>query len=108
MSHLRKGGSAANLMFLATAMIWGFAFVAQRHGADHLTPFAFNGVRYILGGICMLPVIFIFEKKGTPWRDKKLLLASLVTGFVLFAFCSARKPTRISGSAPCLPRSVCI
>ena len=85
MSHLRKGGSAANLMFLATAMIWGFAFVAQRHGADHLTPFAFNGVRYILGGICMLPVIFIFEKKGTPWRDKKLLLASLVTGFVLFA-----------------------
>ena len=30
-------------------------------------------------------MILIFERKGTPWRDKKLLLASLAAGFVLFA-----------------------
>ena len=81
----RQGGMAANLMFLLTALIWGFAFVAQRQGADFLAPFSFNGVRYILGGLCLLPVILMFERKGTPWRDKKLLLASLAAGFVLYA-----------------------
>lgn len=81
----RQGGMAANLMFLLTALIWGFAFVAQRQGADYLAPFSFNGIRYILGGLCLLPVILIFERKGTPWRDKKLLLASLAAGFVLYA-----------------------
>ena len=85
MPKMKKGGIAANLMFLATAMIWGLAFTAQRLGADHLAPFSFNGIRYILGGLCMLPVILMFERRGTPWRDRRLWTASLITGFILFA-----------------------
>ena len=41
----RQGGMAANLMFLLTALIWGFAFVAQRQGADYLAPFSFNSAK---------------------------------------------------------------
>lgn len=78
-------GFAANLMFFFTALIWGFAFAAQRLGADFLDPFAFNGIRYILGSAALLPVVLIFERKGTPWCDKRLLIASLSAGFVLYA-----------------------
>ena len=85
MQKSNKGGLTANLMFFFTALIWGFAFVAQRQGADYLAPFSFNGIRYILGSAVLIPVILVFERKGTPWRDKKLLLASLAAGFVLFA-----------------------
>lgn len=84
MSKSNKRGIAANLLFLTTAMIWGLSIVAQRFGADHMTPFAFNGIRYLLGGTCMLPVILLFERHGTPWRDRRLLLSSLVTGVILF------------------------
>ncbi len=85
MASIKRGGFAANLMFLFTALIWGFAFVAQRQGTDHMSPMAFNGVRYLLGSVALLPVILVFERKGTPWRDKKLLLSSLLTGAILFA-----------------------
>lgn len=75
----------ANLMFFATALIWGFSFVAQRQGADHLSTFTFNGIRYVVGAVSLLPVILIFDRHGTPLRDKKLLLASLTAGFILYA-----------------------
>ena len=39
----------ANLMLLVTAAIWGFAFVAQRVAMEHLGPFSFNGIRFLLG-----------------------------------------------------------
>lgn len=85
MSKPNKSGMTANIMFFITALIWGFAFTAQRQGADYLAPFSFNGIRYILGGIVMIPVVLVFERRGTPLRDKKLWIASLVTGFILFA-----------------------
>ena len=84
MQNSKKGGMAANLMFFITALIWGFSFVAQRQGADYLEPFAFNAIRYFMGAAALFPVILIFERKGTPWKEKKLLLASVVAGFVLY------------------------
>ena len=50
-------------LLLMTAMIWGFAFVAQRMGADYVGAFTFNGIRFALGAISLIPVILIFEKK---------------------------------------------
>ena len=45
-----------NGLLLLTALIWGFGFVAQRLGMDHVGPFTFNGIRFILGGLCLLPL----------------------------------------------------
>lgn len=53
----------SNLLLLMTAMIWGFAFVAQRIGADSVGAFTFNGTRFLLGAFSLIPVILIFEKK---------------------------------------------
>ncbi len=72
------------LLFL-TAMIWGFAFVAQFFGADEVGPFAMNGLRFPLGTLSLLPIIFIFERKKMEKEGKKKLIkASICAGVALF------------------------
>ena len=46
----------ADLLLLVTALVWGFGFVAQRAGMEYVGPFTFNGIRFLLGGICLLPM----------------------------------------------------
>ena len=51
--------------FLAlAAFIWGTAFVAQSIGGDNCGPYTFNCIRSILGGLILIPVIFILNKSG--------------------------------------------
>ncbi len=76
-------------ILLITAMIWGFAFVAQRVGSDFVQPFAFNGIRFMLGAVSLIPVILIFEKKEKRneihnLKMRKTLIAGCVAGVVLF------------------------
>lgn len=65
--------SAAEL--LLTAFIWGVAFVAQSVGMDYIGPFTFNCVRSIIGGVVLIPLVFILTKKNrvekTP-EEKKI------------------------------------
>lgn len=51
----------ANLFLLLAAMIWGFAFVAQRVGMDHVGPFTFNAVRFALGSLSLLPLMLLLK-----------------------------------------------
>ncbi|MFP4038106.1 MAG: DMT family transporter, partial [Desulfobacteraceae bacterium] len=46
----------ADWLLLLTALIWGSAFVAQRAGMEHVGPFTFNGVRFALGSLILLPL----------------------------------------------------
>ena len=69
-----------------TAMIWGFAFVAQFFGADEVGPFAMNGLRFPLGTLSIIPVMLLFEKgKSSKEERKKTVKASLLAGTALFA-----------------------
>ena len=72
------------LLFL-TAIIWGFAFVAQRVGSEYVGAFTFNGIRFLLGSISLIPVILFFEKEKF---DKKKIVKTLwvgaIAGVVLF------------------------
>ena len=72
------------LLFL-TAIIWGFAFVAQRVGADFVGAFTFNGIRFLLGSLSLIPVILLFEREKFD-RSKfvKTLVPGLLAGVVLF------------------------
>ncbi|MBP2650741.1 MAG: putative superfamily transporter inner rane protein [Firmicutes bacterium] len=78
-----------NLLLLLAAIIWGFAFVAQRVGMDHIQPFTFSGIRFILGSLSLLPLIFYF-KANSPTTNKAgvhvkpALKAGLLAGAVLF------------------------
>ena len=51
------------LILLLTATIWGVAFVAQSVGMDYVQPFTFNGVRSIIGGLVLIPVILVLDRK---------------------------------------------
>ena len=92
-------------LLLMTAMIWGFAFVAQRLGADYVEVFTFNGVRFLLGGLSLIPVILLFEKKEKAAaahkpRMKITVLAGVIAGLVLFtASALQQKGIEITGSA---------
>lgn len=72
-------------LLLLTAMIWGFAFVAQVAGTDHIGSFTMCGTRFLLATLALIPVILIFERgRSTPRERKDTAFASLVTGTILF------------------------
>ncbi len=68
----------ADLLLFLTAAIWGFAFVAQREGMEHIGPFLFNGIRFALGGTSLLPIYYFLEykkpKSGSDTSNIKGLL----------------------------------
>lgn len=87
------------MMLLLTALIWGSSFVAQRAGMEYIGPFTFNGIRSLIGGLVLIPVIFLFSKEknaelteGEKKAGKKtLLLGGILCGIVLFAASSLQQ-----------------
>lgn len=75
-----------NLLLLSAAAIWGFAFVAQRDGMNHLGPLIFNGIRFILGALTVLFLLAFDRKTGYQelFSSKTLLLHGLMAGLALF------------------------
>ena len=71
-----------NLMLLATAIIWGSAFVAQSDGLNYVGPFTYNACRTLLGGIVLIPVIALLRAVDPEKRQKadKPSFKNTVTG----------------------------
>ncbi|MCL2215109.1 MAG: DMT family transporter [Treponema sp.] len=79
----------ADFLLLLTAAVWGFGFVAQRSGMEHTGPFAFNGVRFILGALSLLPLILLRRRRAgrahlAQPSFRRLSAASAAAGSVLF------------------------
>jgi len=76
----------ANLLLLLAAAIWGFGFVAQRLGMEHLEPYAFNGIRFAIGALSLLPLVWWYSKRQLlKGQDiKTLCQAGLPVGVLLF------------------------
>ncbi len=78
-----------NMLFFLIALVWGVSFISQSKGVELIPPVAFNGIRSLLGGIVLLPVIFFLDrakkKKGTPIYkiDKTLIIAGVLCGILL-------------------------
>lgn len=81
-----------NIMLLVAAILWGTTFVAQSEGMDHMGPLTYQASRSILGGLFLIPIIFIMDsvkkKRGTyapPTKEtkKKTLLVGIVCGVIL-------------------------
>lgn len=66
---MHKPFRLGDMLLLVTAAIWGFAFVAQRAGMDHVGPFTFNGIRFALGGLALIPVRMAFLRRGAIATD---------------------------------------
>ncbi|WP_061910627.1 DMT family transporter [Devosia sp. Leaf420] len=73
----------AALLLLLCTMFWGFAFVAQKSAMGTMGPLSFAGVRYILGGLLVLPLAL------GEWKRRKVTLTRnnwLLIGVLCFAF----------------------
>jgi drug/metabolite transporter (DMT)-like permease len=57
-----------SILLVLTALIWGIAFVAQSEGGDAVGPYTFNCVRSIIGGLVLLPVIYMVDKINKPLK----------------------------------------
>ena len=76
----------ANVMLLLTACIWGFAFIPQRTAMDHMGPYFFNALRFLLGAISLLPICWVLHKKKVQSKGgaKQFWIFGGVIGCVLF------------------------
>jgi drug/metabolite transporter (DMT)-like permease len=48
---------------LLCTFIWGTTFIAQDTGMDNIGPFTFNSVRFFVGFLALVPLVFFFEFK---------------------------------------------
>ena len=51
------------LSALLCTFIWGTTFIAQDTGMDDIGPFTFNSVRFFVGFLAIIPLVFLFEVK---------------------------------------------
>ena len=81
----------ANLLLGVCAALWGFGFVAQSFGSEHMGAFSFNAVRFAVGGASLLPLIAVLDGRASrpsaerrrQWRAS--VVPGLLCGLLLFA-----------------------
>lgn len=104
-----------NLLLLTTSAIWGITFVAQRVGMDYVGPFTFNGVRFLIAALVLIPVVHFLEKpqqaaepatdKTEPAQEKRrlekrtLITAGIACGCMLFLASSFQQFGLVTTSA---------
>jgi drug/metabolite transporter (DMT)-like permease len=88
----------SDALLLLTSAIWGFAFVAQRVGMDYVGPFTFNGVRFALGSLVLLPLILRKRSQGeaskeprTDTQAKMLIFGGGLLGITVFTAASLQQ-----------------
>lgn len=81
----------ANLLLILTAAIWGFAFVAQRVGSQYVGAFTFNGIRFALGALSLIPLIIFLDKRKEKIEESKnqrsfknTLIPGILVGMILY------------------------
>ena len=76
----------ADLLLLLVALIWGLAFAAQRVSMEHMGPFAFNGARFALGSLALLPLLWRQRgKQPTVAGDSRgRIVGSFLAALLLF------------------------
>ncbi|MBR5011190.1 MAG: EamA family transporter, partial [Clostridia bacterium] len=80
---MKKNSILSILILFITALVWGFAFPFQRIASDYISTFWFNGIRFLVGAVSLIPVVLIFERGKLSKREwKKLLLSSALCGFI--------------------------
>ncbi|MBR5553527.1 MAG: DMT family transporter [Clostridia bacterium] len=77
----------STIFLFTAAIVWGFAFVFQKMGGDDVPTFWFNGIRFIIGAISLVPVVLLFEreKKDTKRLLRTMRAAAICAGFLFVA-----------------------
>ena len=81
---MKNRGLGACLM-LTAAVIWGFAFSFQDRAGATLDTFGINALRFLIGGLVLIPVIYLFDRRATA--PKRAVFALTRTELVGGIFC---------------------
>lgn len=118
-----------NVLLFTASAIWGIAFVAQRVGMELVGPLTFNGVRFLIAALVLIPIVHFLEKPsekalhesekkehaaerkesaaednipvpdGAKRRKRTLMTASMACGCMLFLGASFQQFGLVSTSA---------
>lgn len=85
-----KTAVGSSLLLFLAACIWGVAFVAQSVGMDYMGPFTFNGARFLIGGIVLIPLA-AYRIKGKKESEREIPLKLTLKGGLCcgLAICAA-------------------
>ncbi|RIW33082.1 DMT family transporter [Bacillus salacetis] len=81
---MNKKKWAADFSLLSVAFIWGTTFVIIQNAISTLPPFAFNTVRFTLGGLSLL-LLLLIKSKGRISFQRSSLLPGVILGCFLYA-----------------------
>ena len=80
--------SISILSALLCTIIWGTTFIAQATGMKFIGPYVFNGVRFFVGFLALVPFYILLERKNTyqviSKNKTKFFNLSILIGFFLF------------------------
>lgn len=89
----KKSTLRGSALLAATALVWGFGFVAQSAGLAYLGPLTFNGARSLIAALALVPATVLADcltgRRPSLWgtRDtaqrRQLLAGGLACGLVL-------------------------
>ncbi len=113
---MKKRAIKSDAILLLAAVIWGLAFTAQRKGMEYVGPFIFNGIRFALGSLTLVPFIMAGRRKRLSRLDSApaeerispvsgaagrmgLLSAGVLAGSVLFVAVSLQQTGIVTTTA---------
>ena len=78
----------SNICLIVAALIWGTAFVAQTTGMEHIGPLTFTNLRFLIGGLIVLPLAVkeipnFTGVRAIPFRWNSLALLKSIMRFLL-------------------------
>ncbi|MBR0081427.1 MAG: DMT family transporter [Clostridia bacterium] len=86
------------LILLTATVIWGLAYIAQSDAMQYLDVLTFNGVRILLGGIALIPIVPLYHRFDPAYRthsadQKKQTFRVSVIGGVVCGVCMGTAAT---------------
>lgn len=75
---MRKISLKSSMLLFLAAFIWGIAFVAQSVGMDYMGPLSFNGARFLMGSVVLMPLVIYRrrqnQKAGIASADTRITI----------------------------------
>ena len=95
---MRRERIRGSLCLLLGTTIWGFSFIAQSVGMDHIGPFTFQAARCLLAVLFLIPCAFVldigkcsFRESAAKWKNPTLWRVGLICGCALFVASSLQQ-----------------
>lgn len=94
------GTVAADAILLTAAVIWGTTFIAQKLATEHMGPVSFNGVRFTLGSLILLPFALVrLRRIGSARVRRESVVGGLLAG-VAMSFGSSLQQVGMHETSP--------